>query len=214
MSKSDAAKLMPALVASPSRSHVNFERSKNDFTSAPEAAIVSKFVPAKIICLLSLLYSTPVIVVVGITVSIEIDKGSLEVLPIVAVIVSAPSPIFAISPLVTATDQSPLLSTVAVLPPARAKSVVLNDSVSVSPTFPRPLMVKPSAASTAFTLLSVSIVVMVIPDPAIAKDKVPVADAPSASSTTTENVSVTLSARSRQLYPHQNYLKCTYRHPH
>ena len=191
---SGTVNVIPALLASPSKSHCTFVRSTSDLTSAPAAAIVSKFVPASTICLLALSYSTPVTVVVGSTVSMDRERGSLELLPMVAVIVSAPSPILVISALVAAIDQSPLLSTVVALLPAANVIPLPNVRVRVSPAVPRPLIVKPSAASAAFTLLSLSIVVIVIPVPVMANDSDPVAEAPAASSTATVNVSVPVSA--------------------
>ena len=74
---SETSNVIPALVASPSKSHCNFVRSTSDFTSTPADPIVSKFVPDSTICLLVLSYSTPVIVVVGRTVSMDIERGSL-----------------------------------------------------------------------------------------------------------------------------------------
>ena len=77
----------------------------------------------------------------------------------VAVIVSALSPNAVTSASTTAIDHAPLASTNAVFPPASVRALV-KLSVTVAPTSPVPVMLKPANASASLTVSSVATVEM------------------------------------------------------
>ena len=138
----------------------------------------------------AMLYLTAVIAVVGITVSTANDLAPELTAPITAVTVSPPSPMVLMSASTIATDQSPLSSTVAVL----LARLLLKLTVTVAPTVPRPVILKPAASSALFTLSSTAIGSTVIPVPTTAMESVAEPDAPFTSVVVTVKVSVLVSA--------------------
>ena len=140
------------LVPVPSMSQAIFDRSIRSVTVASAEPTVRKPLPDAVIVFALTSKAKPVMATVGATVSIVRAFGSVATFVLssnanVAVTLSLPCPIAVTSAAVTATVQSPLASTVAVLPPASVTELSENDKVTTFPTLPRPLIAKPSVAS-------------------------------------------------------------------